>query len=585
MSESDRIEELIQTGKDAARDNDRRKAREAFMEAVKLDKENETAWFWLARVVDNDKERIAALKRVLDINPKNERARHILDRIELQTAVEEEDEEVLSGISRRLLTRYVGGGLAIILIIIVVFVIILVNQNNARQAAANATQSVIRGMTRTEVAIATGTADAVATGTALVQTVTAAAAGVTAEVTEEITPTVQLGGSRPTLPPTFTPTSEVDAVDSGIPPLAAPPAGAQEGVLIGSAGRDVTGLGYFPVVSYDLNSGATTMLGDEFDLSLDVQLFPTGGRHMFTSYDRNLNADFIEAVNHNNTAREILSERWRGYRQVLQPRVPRISADGSTVIFVATSQQRPADAQQALSFIPPDLIYSVDLNFVAPPLPPTPEGGFPPDAPPTPQLPSPINAVIDDGANYDYPDLSPDGSRVVAVRDAINSPTPGADLVIIDRASGAVTQNLTSDLDTNRETMPRWSPGGSRIAYVSAPQAEPDMHDLFVYNLDTGSAIVITVESGVDSDELYPVWSPDGEFLAFASNRSGSYDIYMYEFATDTVYQLTNSPVEQDFPGDWRIPDPTAGTIPAEGAAPDGEAPAEDPAVAVTQAN
>ncbi len=45
-------------------------------------------------------------------------------------------------------------------------------------------------------------------------------------------------------------------------------------------------------------------------------------------------------------------------------------------------------------------------------------------------------------------------------------------------------------------------------------------------------------------------FSPDGRYLAFASDRSGNYDIYIYEFMTGQTWQLTDTE-EEDYPGGW----------------------------------
>ncbi|HLB47465.1 MAG TPA: hypothetical protein VJL59_10710, partial [Anaerolineales bacterium] len=43
-------------------------------------------------------------------------------------------------------------------------------------------------------------------------------------------------------------------------------------------------------------------------------------------------------------------------------------------------------------------------------------------------------------------------------------------------------------------------------------------------------------------DDRDPAWSPGGKQLAFASNRSGSWDLYLLEMESGKVTRLTNAP-------------------------------------------
>lgn len=45
-----------------------------------------------------------------------------------------------------------------------------------------------------------------------------------------------------------------------------------------------------------------------------------------------------------------------------------------------------------------------------------------------------------------------------------------------------------------------------------------------------------------------PVMSPDGNSLAFASNRTGDFNIFVYDYRTGGFYQLTQSPKDDRYP-------------------------------------
>ena len=65
---------FVQRGIDADKENRKAFARQCFMQAVVHDSRNEMAWLWLAWVAETEDEKMAHLRRVLEINPKNETA-------------------------------------------------------------------------------------------------------------------------------------------------------------------------------------------------------------------------------------------------------------------------------------------------------------------------------------------------------------------------------------------------------------------------------------------------------------------------------------------------------------------------------
>jgi len=92
--------------------------------------------------------------------------------------------------------------------------------------------------------------------------------------------------------------------------------------------------------------------------------------------------------------------------------------------------------------------------------------------------------------------------------------------------NGIGYQNLTPDT-TAYETMPVWSPDGNYVAFVSNRSGD---EDIFIAPAsapgDEAQQINITYQPGQD---ITPAWSPDGRQLAFASNRYDSWGIYVLE--------------------------------------------------------
>jgi dipeptidyl aminopeptidase/acylaminoacyl peptidase len=106
------------------------------------------------------------------------------------------------------------------------------------------------------------------------------------------------------------------------------------------------------------------------------------------------------------------------------------------------------------------------------------------------------------------PQVRPDGGAVAYVRLANDIMTDRArrSIWLVDAATGAQTPLV---VDEAANMSPRWSPDGSRLAYVAAG---PDGAQLYVRWVGSGrSAKVATLEQSPNDI----AWSPDGKTLAF----------------------------------------------------------------------
>jgi dipeptidyl aminopeptidase/acylaminoacyl peptidase len=104
--------------------------------------------------------------------------------------------------------------------------------------------------------------------------------------------------------------------------------------------------------------------------------------------------------------------------------------------------------------------------------------------------------------------ISPDGSRIVYVRVSHDIMTDRArrNLWIID-SDGGNHRPLRSE--SKNFQSPRWSPDGTRIAYVSAVEGSPQ---LYVRWLDSGQTALLT---NLVQPPGAIAWSPDGRSIAF----------------------------------------------------------------------
>ena len=111
------------------------------------------------------------------------------------------------------------------------------------------------------------------------------------------------------------------------------------------------------------------------------------------------------------------------------------------------------------------------------------------------------------------PAWSPDGERIAFVTDE----GEGRDIHVVSAEGQGDTILLSpsgQDEETN-EGSPRWSNEGDMVAYVSESGG---VTDIFVFDLSGESQTRIT--SG-DSSELLGDWSPDGQWLVFSRSEHG----------------------------------------------------------------
>ena len=163
-------------------------------------------------------------------------------------------------------------------------------------------------------------------------------------------------------------------------------------------------------------------------------------------------------------------------------------------------------------------------------------------------------------APYRAPRVSPDGARVAV---AMLSQDGNEDIWVVDVARGTHTR-LTSDPAV--DTLPLWTPDGTRIAFSSgraggasalywmpadgsgvaeeltkaatnqgATSWLPDGTALAFYDVGVGNYDLFTVKPGespvrfsaTSFQERGPAFSPDGRWLAYSSNETGRGEVYV----------------------------------------------------------
>jgi dipeptidyl aminopeptidase/acylaminoacyl peptidase len=102
-------------------------------------------------------------------------------------------------------------------------------------------------------------------------------------------------------------------------------------------------------------------------------------------------------------------------------------------------------------------------------------------------------------------------------------------------ASGGEPRPLTPGTFDWRDTEPRWSPDGTRLAFISDRNG---FNNLGVLDLETGEATMLLTE---DVEHSEPRWSPDGSWISFTKNLDYDYHIFRIPAAGGEAEQLTRA--------------------------------------------
>jgi Tol biopolymer transport system component len=137
------------------------------------------------------------------------------------------------------------------------------------------------------------------------------------------------------------------------------------------------------------------------------------------------------------------------------------------------------------------------------------------------------------------PSVSPNGKFLayISERNVIS-----LDIYIADIETGKILKRF--NLDENRshvdainflETSGTWSPNSNQLAYVIQSKGK---NKLMTLNIASGKRTVYNLPD-LDSF-INPTWSPNGESVVVSGLKEGVSDLYLYNFESKTVQNLTN---------------------------------------------
>jgi TolB protein len=489
-------QELLRQAVEAAKNNDIDTAIIKVKEVLEEDEENAKAWLLLARLTSNNDEKRIALASLLQLEPDNEKAKELLAKLETQVKTRDE-EEVLPGVSRRLV-RFIVGGL-VVFVILMIGLIAIIGQNRSA-ADAQATKVALNDLATAQEFNAQQTRQ-LEQQTQIALDITAAFVAINPPTaTATLTPY-----PSETLPPSATPTATL-----------VPPPTDLTGIMVGRSGNNDRMDTAEKMVIFSLTTGDVVPISNLRGQTITT--FAGGTQFAFVSEDANDNfsnaVDLVDVEGLEIVSNLTAPETIRAY---IESRQPHFSVDGSLMVLVGTQFGEDRDDLFLLTM--------------------TGAGGG--------QI---IRQLNTDTANYSYPAISPDGTKIVVVREVLEGDNVGVDLVIIDVASGTPT-SLTTDRNATIETMPRWDSASSLVVYSARPEGTQanEIYFIDIRNPDSGQIRI----NAPDSDEIMPTFSPDGRYLAYSSNRTGDYQIYVQNLSSNEVFQLTFSD-DENILGDWR---------------------------------
>jgi hypothetical protein len=119
------------------------------------------------------------------------------------------------------------------------------------------------------------------------------------------------------------------------------------------------------------------------------------------------------------------------------------------------------------------------------------------------------------------------------------------DIYVYDLDSNATTR-MTFGLEF--EAGPQWSPDGSYLVYETYRNNNLDIYFVAV----DGSQAPLPLPANSTAPDFSPAWSPEadnGRHIAFTSWRDGNQDIYVFSLDNEELINLTNTPTRhEDYP-------------------------------------
>jgi len=139
---------------------------------------------------------------------------------------------------------------------------------------------------------------------------------------------------------------------------------------------------------------------------------------------------------------------------------------------------------------------------------------------------------LSEGLRSDDADLSPDGSKIIFVRNELGTKA----LMQMEMGDQGAYWLGTWEADVQYFS-PRFSPDGSKI--VVAKWIPGGKQKMYLVDPSTGEQDRLTAEDNLAS-EANPCFSGDGKYIFFDSDRSGIVNLYAFHLENKQLFKITN---------------------------------------------
>lgn len=166
-----------------------------------------------------------------------------------------------------------------------------------------------------------------------------------------------------------------------------------------------------------------------------------------------------------------------------------------------------------------------------------------------------LTQITSRGSGYIEPSWSAAGLIVAVASDDVSQDTRSADLVILDPSSDTISEVRGIDLPgLTFPSSPQWIPGGKRILFRANVGSRTDLYTVAPY----GSQLT-NITNGRGSDYLAPRVSPDGRSIAYRVGSPNGVEIRICPLecvGSRTLLDPDGRPIYGDFPvwspdGNW----------------------------------
>ena len=468
---------LLREAIQAAQQGNHTAARIMLEQVIAGDSENELAWIWLATVAESNAQRRTYLARVLEINPRNARARQALDALQAPGSTPPRSAgsrktAALQETPRHQARR--GSSPLFLAAAILAVAMIAAGALLLKNALSDGNERVQSAPTATIVAAVPG-APASPTPRNLRPSTTPLPTSRLAEGTQEA------------LPPTWTPTATWTPSPEPQPTVV-PSLDSYTLLVSRQAADDSWNLVTMradgtrsETLTFELPADLANNASLEWIGIFDAAYSPDAQQIAAVGWLRQEAADGNpeNAVDY----RELFTGPAAGgtLRQITSMRTGELgdlawSPDGSQILFAANAE---GDSD----------IYAVASGRSEP------------------------RRLTDNSSEDRYPAWSPDGQYVAFASDLAG---PGAFEIWRMPVGGGEPEQLTEA--ENSSFSPTYSPDGNWIVFISDRGGDSDLYRM---NADgTGERILTTND---DADALDPAWSPDGEWIIYSSNLDSEF--------------------------------------------------------------